>query len=67
VETANLIYIVTLTGAASEGEREKCIAVGMDDYLSKPVRTAELQAALERWQVELRLLLEKAVGSPRTE
>jgi CheY-like chemotaxis protein len=29
-------------------DREKCFAVGMQDYITKPVRTAELQAALER-------------------
>jgi len=32
-----------------QGDREQCIAVGMNDYVSKPVRLGELQAALERW------------------
>jgi CheY-like chemotaxis protein len=31
------------------GERETCLEVGMDDYISKPVRGPEIEAALERW------------------
>ncbi|MFZ2302917.1 MAG: response regulator [Gallionella sp.] len=41
--------IVVLTANALKGEAERCREAGMDDYLSKPVRLADLQAMLEKW------------------
>ena len=43
------IPIIAMTANAMKGDREKCLGVGMDDYISKPVRSDGLVAMLEKW------------------
>jgi signal transduction histidine kinase/CheY-like chemotaxis protein len=43
------VPILALTANAIEGDRGRCLAAGMDDYLCKPFRQQQLRALLERW------------------
>jgi CheY-like chemotaxis protein len=41
--------VIAMTAGAMEGDRQRCLDAGMDDYIAKPVNLAALEGALRRW------------------
>lgn len=49
VVTSRHLLIIAMTANAMEGDREKCLAAGMDDYVSKPMKLEVVRDVISRW------------------
>ena len=64
-DCAQELVIVGLTANALPGDRQKCIAAGMDDYLAKPVSQASLDGCIEKWNLAKGQGVQSGAGAKR--
>jgi len=50
-DASNHTLIIAMTAHTMQGDREKCLKAGMDDYIAKPIKKESLLKIMEKWTV----------------
>ncbi|PHH89256.1 hypothetical protein CDD83_6391 [Cordyceps sp. RAO-2017] len=64
IEAVRKVLVIAMTASAIQGDREKCLAAGMNDYLAKPVRSEVLKKKLDAYVSNVRCNLPESACAP---